>query len=63
MVKHESLPQYPTFTYRWQWWSNWDDVGAFNFADRKYLCQASRSRVGKVRFRTVAFGYDGTCKL
>lgn len=63
MVKHESLSQYPTFTYMWQWWSNWDDVGVFNYADRKYLCQASRSRIGTVRFRTVAFGRDGTYKL
>lgn len=63
MVKHESLSQYPTFTYKWQWWSNWDDVGVFEFAYKKYLVQSSRSRIGKARFRVVSFGRDGTCKV
>ena len=63
MVKHESLPQYPTFTYWWQWWSDWDDVGVFSFAYEKFLTQASRSRTGKAKFRVVSFGKDGTYKV
>ena len=41
---------------RWSWWSMWADVCVFDFADRGYALQASRSRTGKLRFRSVAMG-------
>lgn len=63
MQIHDSLPKHPVFRYWWNWYSDWDDVGTFDFAYRKYLIQISRSRNGKAKFRMTAFGGDGTNKL
>ena len=63
MQIHELLPKHPVFRYWWRWYSDWDDVGVFDFAYKKYLTQISRSRVGKAKFRTVELGRDGTNKL
>ena len=63
MQIHESLPKNPVFRYWWKWYSDWDDVGIFDFGYKKYLCQASRSRTGKARFRSIEIGRDGSSKL
>lgn len=33
------------------WWSDWEDIGPFDFGGNGYILQASRSRTNKVRFR------------
>lgn len=57
MIKHELLPQIPTFTYWWQWNSDWDDVAIFDFDNTKNLIQCRRSRCGRVKFRVVPMGF------
>ena len=55
MSEMKQVCAYPTYRPL-SWWSRWEDVCMFEFGGYGYILQASRSRNGKLRFRSARMG-------